>query len=227
MFKELRVSQIMPVGQYDAANSAPIPLTQLASGSSFKTVPIGRTPWPSSDDLKVLFDKAEQEGYAQGLQKAKDQVEGERRRDAVAVRHLLEGLTRPYEDINEQLLATLVELALQTGAALARRELTADPQALQAVITEALGALPQPEDAAELSLHPEDAALVEQQLKLELPGLTIVPDPSLQRGDCELRAGASTVDARLQTRLEKLLESTLGQSAPSRSTQDNPSQSQP
>ncbi|MFK7955633.1 MAG: FliH/SctL family protein [Lysobacterales bacterium] len=209
MFKELKVGRIMSVGQYDAANSAPIPLTQLAAGGGFKSVPLGRTPWPSQDDLKGLFDEAEKEGYAIGLKKAQEKVEGERKRDAMAVRHLLEGLTQPYEDINEQLLGELTTLALKAGAILARKQLTTDPDALQTVIKDALGNLPKPDSPAELSLHPDDVSLVTDQLKIDAPQLTIVPEPTLKRGDCVLTSGASVVDGRLECQLEQLIDAAM------------------
>ncbi len=210
MFKELKVGQIMSVGQYDAANSAPVALTQLAAGSSFQSIPLGRTPWPSRDDLKGLFDEAEKEGYAMGLKKAQQQIEDQRKRDAVAVRHLLEGLTQPFDDINNQLLDELTRLALTAGALLARRELTSAPEALTEVIAQAVKNLPKPEQNAELSLHPDDAHLITQQLKIEQAQLTIVEDSSLKRGDCVLKAGASVIDGRLNVQLERLLEAALG-----------------
>ncbi len=209
MFKEIKVGKIVSVGQYDAANSAPVALTQLAAGAGFKSVNLGRTPWPSQDDLRGLFDEAEKEGYAIGLKKAQDKVETERKRDAMAVRHLLDGLTRPYEDINNQLLTELTKLALKAGAILARRELAAAPDALLDVIKNALGNLPKPDRPAQLTLHPDDVNLVTDQLKIDCPELVVSADPSLKRGDCMLKSGATVVDGRVDCQLEQLIDAAM------------------
>lgn len=210
MFKEMRVGKIMSVDQYDAANSAPVPLSQLTATPAFEPVPLGRTPWPSREDLQRLSDQAHKEGYAKGLNEAREQIEADRKREALAVQHLLEGLARPYDDINDQLLDELTRLAMATGALLARRELTIEPDALKDIIAEALRALPDPDVSTEVSVHPDDYALITDALQAEHPNLTLLADNELERGDCQVRGGASEIDGRLNSQLEQLINTAGG-----------------
>ncbi|MEM9531423.1 MAG: FliH/SctL family protein [Pseudomonadota bacterium] len=209
MFREIRIGQVMPVGEYDAANSAPVPLARLSGEPRFEQVPLGRTPWPSAEDLKQLMEKAQEEGLAQGTALAEEKAAAERQRESLAVRHLLEGLTQPLDDLNEELLRELALLALRTGAMLARRELTCDPEALIGVISEALAQLP-PERPAQLALHPADAELLTERLAIELPQLTVTTDDKLQRGDCRISADATVVDGSIDTQLARLIAALPG-----------------
>ena len=63
-----------------------------------------------------------------------------------------------------------------------------------------------------LHLHPEDAALIRERLQPTDAGRawTIREDPVLMRGDCQVTSESSQVDARLDTRLGRLISDLLG-----------------
>jgi flagellar assembly protein FliH len=60
-----------------------------------------------------------------------------------------------------------------------------------------------------LLAHPDDAALIRARMgdPLAHNGWQIVDDPSLTRGGCRVELGASEVDATLETRWKRVLDS--------------------
>lgn len=101
--------------------------------------------------------------------------------------------------------------ALHRWAALERRRLEAQAEALAAALAtrllarplaaEHLAALRLTPGPVEIRLHPTDAAA----LGPLPPPLTVVADPTLQPGDVVLTGPAGRVDARAATRVQRLL----------------------
>jgi flagellar assembly protein FliH len=106
----------------------------------------------------------------------------------------------------------LLHLALAVGKQLARRELRIDPAQVIAIIRESLGQLPSAAREVRVLLHPEDAAIVRERLTAPANerAWTIVEDPTLSRGGCVVRTENSQIDARLDSRINSVIASALG-----------------
>jgi flagellar assembly protein FliH len=106
----------------------------------------------------------------------------------------------------------LLHLALAVGKQLARRELRIDPAQVIAIIRESLGQLPSAAREIRVHLHPEDAAIVRERLTAPANerAWTIVEDPTLSRGGCMVRTENSQIDARLESRINTVITSALG-----------------
>lgn len=174
-------------------------------------------PW--ADTYNEVKAAAHEEGYREGLAEGLQRgiLEGHeeiRRRTSSS----LQALDRAVESLNRADAATagdlapqMVELALELARLVLHRELavTEDPgmDALQRV-------LPLAPERGELAvrMHPEDIRNLGQYHALA-PGrdLSIVPDPSLQRGDAVVDVGACRIDGRIEEAFERVARLLRGQ----------------
>jgi flagellar assembly protein FliH len=93
-----------------------------------------------------------------------------------------------------------------------RRELKTDPTQIIGIIREAIAALPVAARDVRVHLHPEDAAVVRENLSPteNESAWTLVEDPVMARGGCQVTTASSRIDARLETRLTSILSELLG-----------------
>jgi len=155
-------------------------------------------------------------GYEAGV--AAGQATLQSQNDALATRivrldEILNRLCAPLETLDEEVEQQLVLLALAVGKQLARRELKTDPAQITALIREAVGRLPAAARDVRVFLHPEDAAAVAERLATagQERAWTMVEDPTLARGGCLVRTDNSQIDARLESRVNAIVSSMLGE----------------
>ena len=161
--------------------------------------------------------QAEQErGYEAGLKAAQAHLKTQT--DALDARvarldEILNALCRPLPELESEVEQQLVLLALAVGKQLARRELKTDPGQIAALIREAVGRLPAAARDVRVHLHPEDAAAVAERLASagQERAWTVVEDPILTRGGCLVRSDNSQIDARLESRVNAIVSSMLGE----------------
>jgi flagellar assembly protein FliH len=126
---------------------------------------------------------------------------------------ILNRLSRPLPALESEVEHQLVLLALTVGKQLARRELKADPGQIAALIREAVGSLPAATRDVRVHLHPDDAAAIAERLATsnQERAWTVVEDPTLTRGGCLVRTENSQIDARLESRVNAMISSMLGE----------------
>ncbi len=162
--------------------------------------------------LEELQEQARLEGFEQGRREG---LEAGRKDILARVRDLellLHSLTRPLEQLDDQVEKELVTLALTVARQLVRRELKADPQEVLGVVREAMAVLPVGARNVQLHLHPEDAAVVRDALSLggAEHSWKIAEDPVLTRGGCKVTSDSSQIDASVERRLNSVIASVLG-----------------
>ncbi len=174
------------------------------------------------------FDKGNQEGYKEGYDKGfqqgyregKEQGFSEGKSEAMAqleekagyLDDILNLLSEPLEQLDEQVEQELVTLAMIVAKQLVRRELKTDPGQIIAVVREALAVLPVSQRKATLTMHPDDAELVRSALRLDEVSVPwkIVEDPLISRGGCKIETEVSRIDATVETRLAAVIATALG-----------------
>jgi flagellar assembly protein FliH len=157
---------------------------------------------------REAYDEAFRAGRADGLAQGQREL-GER---AQRLDQLLSRLSRPFADLDEQVVGQLIGLAFTLGRHIVRRELRSDPAAVVGVVREAIAALPVASRELTLSLHPEDALVVREAMGLAdgEHRWHIREDPAIERGGCRLTTAVSQVDARVETRMKALFAAALG-----------------
>lgn len=155
-------------------------------------------------------------GYQAGLSAGRAELQ--KSNDALAAQvarldGILNQLSRPLAILEAEVEQQLVLLALAVGKQLARRELKADPGQIAALIREAVGRLPAAARDVRVHLHPEDAAAIAERLASagRERAWTVVEDPTLTRGGCLVRSENSQIDARVESRVNAMVSSMLGE----------------
>jgi flagellar assembly protein FliH len=174
---------------------------------------------PTAAEIERMHDEARQQGYTEGHAEGHlagheaGRAEGleEAREIAARFREILENLEQGVAGIEQQIADQLLATALEIAGQVLRQSLKLKPELLLPIVREALAA--QQPDSGTLALrsHPDDAALIRAQMGEQLAHnhWRIIEDPSLTRGGCRVELGASEVDATLETRWKRVLE-TIG-----------------
>ena len=174
----------------------------------------------ADDEKRVEAERASREsmvarGYEDGIAKAQVEIAARTALLDARIKKLdtiLSFLAKPLEELDSEVEKQLSTLALIVGKQLARRELKSDPAQIIAIIREAVSRLPAAIRDIRVHLHPDDALIVKE--RLSTPGTerawTVVEDPALSQGGCLIRTDNSQIDARLESRLNAIVSSILG-----------------
>jgi flagellar assembly protein FliH len=178
-----------------------------------------RRPGKTVEELENVERRAYEEAFAKGREAgaAAGKAEYEKaiaRLDAQVARleQVFGALSRPLQDIDAQVESDLVNLALTVARQLVRRELRIDPAQVIAIIRETVALLPAATRDVRVHLHPEDAAVVRERLADTTAerAWSIVEDPVTTRGGCRVTTDTAQIDARLETRINSVITSILG-----------------
>lgn len=178
-------------------------------------------PAASDEDVRRIREQARQEGHqagyaagqAEGLAAGQAQAEARGREEALRLTRALESLEQSIAELNQAVAGDLLALSIEIARQVVRQTVAAKPEVLLGVIREALEQLPLLHAA--IHLNPEDASLARLRAgdQFAHAGHRIHEDTKLKRGDVIIEAGGSHLDASLETRWRRVVES-LGQQAP-------------
>ena len=157
---------------------------------------------------KDAYDEAWQKGHADGVAAGEATV----RERAERFDQLLEALARPFDELDGSVEKQLVELAMTVVKQLFRREIRIEPTHVIGVVREAIQILPVASRNVSVHLHPEDATLVRESLSPAEGELawSIVEDPLITRGGCQVTTENSQVDATAESRLQAVISAVAG-----------------
>jgi flagellar biosynthesis/type III secretory pathway protein FliH len=166
---------------------------------------------PDTAEIEARMREAYQKGFTEASAHINQQILDQRNE----VNHLRENLFRSLEEgvahAVAEVRAALPVLTMHAlRRVLARAEITRETVA--AIIDELLAEIGPDVGPIEVRLHPSDLRLVEDlepQLARVHPGLRLVGDEALTRGDTQAVTRYGKVDARLQSKLEKVEASLL------------------
>lgn len=157
---------------------------------------------------KQAYQESHERGYKEGVAAGQKQV-------AEIVQHLntiLGALNTPFKELDEQVEQELVSLSITIAKQLIRRELKTEPGQVIAVVREAVANLPVASRNVRVFLHPDDAAVVRENLALAEgeSAWTVVEEPVMSRGGCRIVSDTSQIDATVEKRLTGIITRLLG-----------------
>ena len=196
--------------------SRPIGREEAAKASPWSPPDVGDAPGNRSlvtvGGLADLQDEAYREAYEQGLAEGREAGRVEIHAQVERLSGMFYDLARPFETLDEEVERELLTLAMALARQIVRRELKTDPTQIIGIIREAIGALPVAARDVRVHLHPEDAAVVREHLAPTESerAWSIVEDPVMARGGCQITTANSRIDARLETRLGAILSELMG-----------------
>lgn len=158
---------------------------------------------PTADDVERIHQEAHKAGYAAGY----DEGTARARMEAARLNSLVENLEKSLAELDRDVAAEMVALVVEITRHILRQALALNPEIILAVVREALTRLPQ--HHAAIHVHPEDAALVRTYIgeQLDHAGQRLVEDGQIARGGCRIEAAGSQIDATLETRWRRVIES--------------------
>lgn len=145
-----------------------------------------------------------QAGYTEGLKQAT--VEAQR------ITKMLESLNKEFQNVDQQIAQSLLNLALDVSKQMLQQALKVKPELLLDVVRAAINELPYFNHNAHLVLHSDDAALLRAHMGEQLlhTGWKIFEDNQIERGGCRVETAHSQIDATLPTRWQRVTAS-IGQ----------------
>jgi flagellar assembly protein FliH len=191
----------------------------LKSGATVAlwTVPDMESPAPQHKMATVggladLQEEAHKEAFEQGLAEGRSAGRAEVKAQVDRLAGMFYDLAKPFDALDAEVERELLTLAMALARQIVRRELKTDPTQIIGIIREAIAALPVATRDVRVHLHPEDAAVVKQHLAPteNERAWTIIEDPVMARGGCQVTTNTSRIDARLETRLGSILSELLG-----------------
>ena len=168
---------------------------------------------PDPAGLIHARELARREGMEEGRREAAALLEGER----VALKALIASMNEVMQDFEQSLANDVLSMSLELAKLIIRQSLRVKPEAIIAVVREAVESLPGVSDQTVLLVHPADAVLIRMAAENdralgELPW-KIVEDEHIERGGCRLETPTTEVDATLETRWRRVLAA-LGRDDP-------------
>lgn len=169
-------------------------------------------PMPTAGGLADLQAEAYREAFEQGLAEGREAGRAEVRKQVERLEGMFYDLAKPFEALDAEVERELLTLAIALARQIVRRELKSDPSQIIGVIRDAIAALPVSAREIRVHLHPEDAAVVRAHLSPTESerAWSIVEDPVMARGGCQVVTATSRIDGRLETRVGALLSELLG-----------------
>jgi flagellar assembly protein FliH len=164
------------------------------------------------DGSKKGFNQGFEQGKTEGSKKGYEENLHLLRKQTADFVSLLESLSEPFKQFDEQVEKELVRLSIGIASQLIRRELKIDPGQIIAVIREAVNVLPVAAQKLTLHMHPEDAELVRSSLAIDdvSPPWDIIEEPLITRGGCKVKTDVSSIDATVENRLAAIIATVLG-----------------
>lgn len=187
-------------------------------------------PLPTAEEIEQMYEEARQSGYAAGFEEGKSagyregyeqghstgQNDGNTLATAQAqrIQSLADNLASALGACEQQVADQLLEVAIELARQMLRSSLKHQPELILPVVREAIAAMPAGHSHPLLFVHPDDARLVRERLgeALQHSGWKLVEDLHLTPGGCRVEVGSSEVDATVETRWRRVLE-TIGSRA--------------
>lgn len=199
---------VIPRDRYQ--DCQPWELLNLESGREGVITDHAAVSLPTIDQISQIHEQARQEGHALG--RAEGHAEGlAEGREAAALmaeqlRLVAESFRAEVSRADEVISQDLLDLALDLARAMLKTALAIRPELVLPVVRETINYLPGVKQPALLFLHPEDLALIRDQLgnELEKSGWSIAEDSQLERGGCRVETPSNQIDASTPQRWQRL-----------------------
>lgn len=141
-------------------------------------------------------------GHAAGLEEGRAQAAQEK----IQLQQIASSFGCAVAQAEQRMAEELLDLALDLAKAMLKTALAVRQELVMPIVGEAVRYLPSLQQPALLFLHPDDAALVKDQMGNELgnAGWRLVEDAHLERGGCRVETASNQIDASTPTRWQRL-----------------------
>ncbi len=166
---------------------------------------------PTAQEIEQIHQNAHHEGYEAGRKHGYEDGYRQGMLDAAEKANklgtILSNLDQELHRLEAEISQDILSLSLAIAKQVLLQSLEAKPELILSVVRESLSRLPPFNQHAHLTLNPEDAALVREQMgdQLEHAGWKIMEDPGMERGGCRIETATSQIDATLSNRWQRVV----------------------
>lgn len=170
----------------------------------------------TANELETIQKQAYEEGFILGQKEGFEQKKYELESHAASLLSIIEVLSEPLKELDDDVVNQLAQLSMAVAKQVVRRELHTDAGEIVGIVREAMTALPASTRKITLNIHPDDAELIRNAFSLgdetESDELRwkVVEDPMITRGGCTIISKNSRIDATVEGRLNRIINTLLG-----------------
>lgn len=167
---------------------------------------------PSAEEIEQVFEQAKTEGfqagYAAGEEAGKQVLESSLATQSAQLASIVANFSQALSSLDQTVADQMLNLAVEMAEQMLRGKLSVNRDFLLPIVREAIGALPIHHAHISLRVHPDDYPMVKQGLGEHFfqGGNQLIEDTAILPGGCLLNAGASEIDATVETRWKRVLE---------------------
>jgi flagellar assembly protein FliH len=152
------------------------------------------------------YNAGQAEGLERGIAEGRAQALAELEQMAKPVDAMLRSLKKLKTEFQNAQRTEVVDLVGKIARQVIRAELALQPVQMLNLVDEALAAMPPTRDEVEVMLNPEELKRIQELDPKRAKKWNLMADPSLEAGECRVRAGDHEVDAGCQNRLAACME---------------------
>lgn len=162
----------------------------------------------AQEEAGTIRDNAAQEGYKEGLEKAKQ--------DIIQIKGAIGDFLKAKQEIFEYIAPDILEISVDIAKKIVKHEIEQDPQLILDNILDVLRNISKDEAKITISVNPEQSAITKENMPrlLSLVGMearvNILADDTIELGSCIVQTSNGIVDATINTQLEIIKEAFKG-----------------
>lgn len=166
---------------------------------------------PEPPDAAAQAAAARQGGYQDGYRDGLAALESFKQSFATQMSSRIGALLRAFDEqllaLEQEMARAIADTATQLARQVVRDEISRDPECINRIAQESLGALLLSARHISIRVHPDDEPLVANGLGdlLQSRQVRVVGDAAVARGGCLIDSDIGAVDARVQTRWQRAL----------------------
>ena len=171
----------------------------------------------TAKELESLHKQAFDEGIALGKEQAYTEKKKELEEHISTLKSIIEVLSEPLKELDTDIVEQLSQLSMSVAKQVVRRELHTEQGEIVGIVREAMSALPASTRKITLHIHPDDSDLIRATFSLgqqdehdEELRWKVIEDPMVTRGGCKISSENSRIDATVEARLNRIINSLLG-----------------
>ena len=175
-----------------------------------------RVSTATAKELETIQKQAYDEAYAIGQKEGYQQKIQELETQTQTLRSIIEMLSEPLKEMDDEVVNQLAQLSMTVAKQVVRRELHTEEGEIVGIVREAMNALPASTRKITLNIHPDDSELIRNAFSLggeddsdELRW-KLIEDPMISRGGCKISSENSRIDATVEARLNRVINTLLG-----------------
>jgi flagellar assembly protein FliH len=152
------------------------------------------------------YNAGQAEGLERGIAEGRAQALAELEQMAKPVDAMLRSLKKLKTEFQNAQRTEVVDLVGKIARQVIRAELALQPVQMLNLVDEALAAMPPTRDDIEVMMNPEELKRIQELDPKRAKKWNLMADPSLEAGECRVRAGDHEVDAGCQGRLTACMD---------------------